>query len=680
MWKLQGGSYIPGFSGQAFGAGLQRDVTKTRKDQAKKAAALNKYMSKRGAMGKWGGKIASGLLGAALGSTMGPVGLMLAKAGGAGIGSLIGGSKMLAGEGPSMKPGAGTGLLGSTYEQLGEAKGGIDEAMRGQAMGAAGSQLMSGLTGMAGSELKSGFGKMLAGKGINIGASPELGGGLSADAKAFHESMGAGNLGKTLDALPSGAYDSGISPSMARMVPSAVSDIAPDVAIPDDSSWNVFGDYSNLSSVPGGNDMWAGGVDWPEYTGDELGFQPSQQGGYMQGYQEGGEANNGILSKLNQLSDMQKFYEGEGPKTESGDLKFGPKGMITREGLAERYNFPLEEAVFDTSYGEPGSGNMAIDISIPSNDELIKYQRSDGSMSGKEAEFQSKSVEAEQAMRKAFPDEYESLATDIGFGDYAGAAEKVGSGWLDMSPLERMRSKTSSLGSKKNIPSESDEKKQMMMKALGMEESEYDSFMKWKKSKGMQMGGMMPGGVSNALPYQEGGEAEDKLTFGQRFVKRFPSQHEDPERAAGQERGLTSLIDFLIPQSKLDVALSALPIGALGKVGKKGIKKLIKGKRSPYNEGRTNVDMQHYTDWPENVKDYIHPSIVDDVLPPRRRALGDIYDEEGRMLDLVEILESHGLQEGGYMPRYNLGGSVQQQPMAYQLGGLLKYKRSPMMG
>ena len=31
---------------------------------------------------------------------------------------------------------------------------------------------------------------MLAGKGINIGASPELGGGLSADAKAFHESMG----------------------------------------------------------------------------------------------------------------------------------------------------------------------------------------------------------------------------------------------------------------------------------------------------------------------------------------------------------------------------------------------------------------------------------------------------------------------------------------------------------
>jgi len=46
-----------------------------------------------------------------------------------------------------------------------------------------------------------------------------------------------------------------------------------------------------------------------------------------------------------------------------------------------------------------------------------------------------------------------------------------------------------------------------------------------------------------------------------------------------------------------------------------------------------------------------------------------------------------GMQMGGMMPGgvsnalpYNIGGSVQQQPMAYQLGGLLKYRRSPMMG
>jgi hypothetical protein len=39
-----------------------------------------------------------------------------------------------------------------------------------------------------------------------------------------------------------------------------------------------------------------------------------------------------------------------------------------------------------------------------------------------------------------------------------------------------------------------------------------------------------------------------------------------------------------------------------------------------------------------------------------------------------------GLQMGGAVSNpipYNLGGSVYQQPMQYQLGGLLKY-RSPM--
>ena len=76
--------------------------------------------------------------------------------------------------------------------------------------------------------------------------------------------------------------------------------------------------------------------------------------------------------------------------------------------------------------------------------------------------------------------------------------------------------------------------------------------------------------------YQEGGDVDDKLTFGQRFVQKFPSKHKDPERASEEQRGLASLIDFIIPQSKLDVALSAVPIGALGKVGTKAGKKAIK--------------------------------------------------------------------------------------------------------
>ena len=117
MWKLQGGSYIPGFSRQAYGAGLQRDVTKTRKDQAKKAAALQKYMSKRSSLGKWAGNIVGAGVGGGLGAMgMGPLGLTIGKTLGAGLGSRLGSSKMISGEGPSMAPGAGTGLLGSGYE------------------------------------------------------------------------------------------------------------------------------------------------------------------------------------------------------------------------------------------------------------------------------------------------------------------------------------------------------------------------------------------------------------------------------------------------------------------------------------------------------------------------------------------------------------------------------------
>ena len=37
-----------------------------------------------------------------------------------------------------------------------------------------------------------------------------------------------------------------------------------------------------------------------------------------------------------------------------------------------------------------------------------------------------------------------------------------------------------------------------------------------------------------------------------------------------------------------------------------------------------------------------------------------------------------GYQDGGYLRQYNMGGSVALQPLSYQLGGLLKYKRSPV--
>ena len=419
MWKLQGGSYIPGFSRQAYGAGLQRDVTKTQQDQARKAAELNKYMSKRGAMGKWGGKIASGLLGAALGSTMGPVGLMLAKAGGAGIGSLIGGSKMLAGEGPSMKPGAGTGLLGSTYEQLGEAKGGIDEAMRGQAMGAAGSQLMSGLTGMAGSELKSGFGKMLAGKGINIGASPELGGGLSADAKAFHESMGAGNLSKSLPPIES--MDSGMS------------NIGANFGLPQASQFGLGSglDFaSNLTSDA-------------SYTGDIYGgvgpFR-SQQGGYMQGYQQGGEAR-GALMRAFEAADLNR------------DKIMGEAKLRNREQSRNDMTSGILQGLSNTP--------MKDNAPMVDMDRILAMSKIKQGMS---------------------PEEREKV--DLGYASIVPPTPR--------SHHERLK-----------------ERNKNLMEEFGNDWSavsgQYSSQQLQDMIPKYQMGGMMPGGVSNALPYQQGG-------------------------------------------------------------------------------------------------------------------------------------------------------------------------------
>ena len=169
--------------------------------------------------------------------------------------------------------------------------------------------------------------------------------------------------------------------------------------------------------------------------------------------------------------------------------------------------------------------------------------------------------------------------------------------------------------------------------------------------------------------YEDGGEANNELTFGEKFVSRFPSQHEDPERAMGQQRGLASIIDFLIPQSPLDVALSIAPVGAFGKIGKKAVSKMVKGakkipgKRSPYNEGRTNVDMQNYTDWTNYTDSKEHKErMLEEILSPVKRPLDTIYDEEGSVLDLVDILKSQGLQQGGQIQRYAGGGLINMLP------------------
>jgi len=243
--------------------------------------------------------------------------------------------------------------------------------------------------------------------------------------------------------------------------------------------------------------------------------------------------------------------------------------------------------------------------------------------------------------------------------------------------------------------------------------------------QGMQMGGMT--GVSNPLPYQIGGlsEAVQDETAAHHNIDRLMFENEleqQPQYTMSEyEEGYDPAREWgegMLPFGAGIKLLHKLhPYGWLRKYGlrtEKDVDKFlertrkIKGKRSPYEEGKTNIDMQQYRDWPEELK-------KGEILrsSPKRSSLGDIYDEEGLTMDLVDVLESQGMQMGGMpgrrmpqmmgqsmgrmpqmggpmpqMPQkpiapigrptpYNIGGSVSNQPLSYQMGGILKYKRSP---
>ena len=160
--------YVPGFSGAAFGAGLQRDAGITSRDVQRKQDKLKKYQSKRSLLGKVLGTGAGMAAGALLTPVLGPGGVVVGKAVASGLGSALGSSKMLSGSGPKIGKGS-TGLGGRSYEDLNKFKGGLDKQMQGQAFGAGASSLASGLAGVAGDQLKSSLGKGLMSKtGINL--------------------------------------------------------------------------------------------------------------------------------------------------------------------------------------------------------------------------------------------------------------------------------------------------------------------------------------------------------------------------------------------------------------------------------------------------------------------------------------------------------------------------------
>jgi len=208
--------------------------------------------------------------------------------------------------------------------------------------------------------------------------------------------------------------------------------------------------------------------------------------------------------------------------------------------------------------------------------------------------------------------------------------------------------------------------------------------------------GMQEGGYADE--YQQGGEVSP--TWGERFVSRFPSRHEDPERVAEQQRALSSLIDFFAPQStaKAGLMLAAGPVaGKAIRGGMKALPKLSK-KAQDFLKKTMKADLEKKIpearefagpiDWKGTYKGSTKRATALDEYGRLKRAERDLDIFEGKSadeiagalgprqgaeefmeeafesgLDLAEALAARkrkfGYAGGGYIPQYQQGGTVQ---------------------
>ena len=139
--------------------------------------------------------------------------------------------------------------------------------------------------------------------------------------------------------------------------------------------------------------------------------------------------------------------------------------------------------------------------------------------------------------------------------------------------------------------------------------------------------------------YQEGGEVSP--TWGEKFVKMFPSKHKDPERAAEQQRALTGLIDFFAPQSAAEAGLMLAAGPVLGKVAKASrapLKKLYRGVEE-WHRGKMVKGGRHLS--PE--------SYSYDLPNPSKKGVWAAEDMEG-----AEVFANTFGDKSGYVLEYNV--------------------------
>ena len=606
-------AYIPGVTGAGFRAGLTRDVRRTGEDQSRKARALSEYQNKRDLIQKWAGTAFKGL---GLG--------VLGDVGGYGV------SRLFSGKAPSMQPGVDTGLRGDIYKQLAEARGGIEKSMQGQLAGSVASTLLGKYGKKAVGDLKSGFGKLVGEHtGINIGAPSALGGGLTEDAKSFYESMG-----------PSGATDI-LSKSVGQE--QAQSGILA----------KLFGlGQGSQPSLPGGEGyggfsgaVGSGDLDFASPLVSDAAYTPSpityggygppeaQQGGYLPQYQIGGalkrsfgfdlEGGSSETSRLNPL--MQAFQAAD---LDRGNI-MGQAAGRHQSGLKELSEIGRMKAL------ESARKRVGENIQSAQEDLLGEV----GGVKDTSSAMQNY-LEGQKFFRQQDP-------ANTPYGQSLGE--------LDWNPTESLSRKFTGEPLDDSEPSYWEGKLGLMESGLGyrgsdeermdesvtfpeglyQDESEPESKSWMQRLLGRQMGGMMPGGVSNPLPYNLGGVAENKRSRLSSLLGMLSG--------AGRRQ---KAYEEMVPQDMIPMDESEKDMAT------REMMKLIDLSES------------------ENTRGFMRG------LSPEEAHRSDIL-RQSIFGHIPETQLGQGYQEGGYMPRYNLGGSVTQQPMAYQLGGLLKYRRSP---
>ena len=194
---------------------------------------------------------------------------------------------------------------------------------------------------------------------------------------------------------------------------------------------------------------------------------------------------------------------------------------------------------------------------------------------------------------------------------------------------------------------------------------------------GMQQGGspMQMPGVSKPIPYQKGGQAYSSNKYGK---VSFPQGFDEELRNALTENNVNeneaNFYDIGKDFDKRNISqdkdgmytvkrVLSIPANQVG--GDEGLRY--------YSATETADDLQSAMDMARFAAEQKMS-----MSPSDSMAFDDIDSYLKPKSKMSNLLKMFGRQQGGAIQRYNLGGAVSQQPMSYQVGGLLKYKRSPM--